>query len=436
MAVGILVDDATVTIENINRHLEEGASVENAILEGSPRRFCVPALVSTLSICIVFVPMFLLAGVSRYLFVPMAEAVVFAMLTSYVLSRTLIPTLAKYWLRTHAEEQAAKANPNAWQRFQGRFEARFRSASATGITGCSARRWRTAARSSSSSWASSRCRCCSTRSWAVTSSRTWIPGRSSCTCACRPACAWKKPLAQIDRIEAAIRKVIPQHELASIVDNVGLPVSGINITYGNSGTIGTSDADVLISLHKDHEPTADYIKTLREVLPQEFPGTSFAFLPADIVSQILNFGLPSPINIQIVGASPKNRDVANEILEKLRHVPGLVDLRIQQTFSQPELRVVTDRSRAQELGFSQKDVANNLLLTLRQRADLADVLAESQTSVQYPIVAQTPQYRMDSLADLQNVPINAGTRTQLLSGLASILAASARAWCRTTTRSR
>src|SRR4029453_8575782 len=201
---------------------------------------------------------------------------------------------------------------------------------------------------------------------------------------------------------AAIRKVVPSHELASIVDNVGLPVSGINITYGNSGTIGNSDADVLITLTEDHSPTADYIKKLREVLPQEFPGTTFAFLPADIVSQILNFGLPAPIDVQIIGPSPKNRDIANEILEKLRHVPGLVDARIQQTFNQPELRVETDRSRAQQLGFSQRDVANNLLLTLSGSGQIAPTFwHNTETGVQYPIVAQTPQYRMASLQDLQ-----------------------------------
>ncbi|MEJ0037008.1 MAG: efflux RND transporter permease subunit [Gammaproteobacteria bacterium] len=419
LAVGILVDDATVTIENINRYLEEGKGVEEAILEGS-RQILVPALVSTLSICIVFIPMFLLAGVSRYLFVPMAEAVVFAMLTSYMLSRTLIPTLAKYWLRTHAAEQAALANPNAWQRFQKKFEARFEHFrdSYHGLLGKALGRGR------SFIFIFLGVVAVSMLLYPLlgrTSSPTWIQGRSSCTCARRRAYAWKRPPRRSTTSKQPSRKVIPANELANVVDNIGLPVSGINITYGNSGTIGNSDADVLITLNKDHGPSADYIKTLREVLPKEFPGTSFAFLPADIVSQILNFGLPSPIDIQIVGASPKNRDLANEMLEKLRHVPGLVDLRIQQTFNQPELRVVTDRSRAQELGFSQKDVANNLLLTLSGSGQIAPTFwLNPDTGVQYPIVAQTPQYRMDSLSDLQNVPINAGNKSQLLSGLASI----------------
>ena len=419
LAVGILVDDATVTIENINRHLEEGRDVEGAILEGS-RQILVPALVSTLAICIVFVPMFLLAGVSRYLFVPMAEAVVFAMITSYVLSRTLIPTLAKYWLRTHAQEQVAAANPNAWQRFQKRFEKRFdqvREHYHQGLMG--------ALRHGKPFIATFLGVVLLSMLLYPLLGRNFFPevdsGQIKLHVRAPTGIRVEETAAQVDHIEAAVRKVIPSRELASIVDNIGLPVSGINVTYGNSGTIGNSDADVLITLNEDHGPTAGYIKKLREVLPREFPGTTFSFLPADIVSQILNFGLPAPIDVQIVGASPKNRELANELLEKLRHVPGLTDLRIQQTFNQPELRVFTDRSRAQQLGFSQKDVANNLLLTLSGSGQIAPTFwLNPETGVQYPIVAQTPQYRMASLQDLQNVPINAGAQTQLLSGLASI----------------
>ena len=419
LAVGILVDDATVTIENINRHLEEGSDVEGAILEGS-RQILVPALVSTLAICIVFVPMFLLAGVSRYLFVPMAEAVVFAMLTSYVLSRTLIPTLAKYWLRTHAQEQAAAVNPNAWQRFQKRFEKRF-----DGIRERYHQALQAALRQGKPFIATFLGVVLLSTLLYPLLGRNFFPevdsGQIKLHVRAPTGIRVEETAAQVDHIEAAVRKVIPSRELASVVDNIGLPVSGINVTYGNSGTIGNSDADVLITLNEKHGPTADYIKTLREVLPREFPGTSFAFLPADIVSQILNFGLPAPIDVQIVGASPKNHELANEMLEKLRHIPGLTDLRIQQTFNQPELRVFTDRSRAQQLGFSQKDVANNLLLTLSGSGQIAPTFwLNPETGVQYPIVAQTPQYRMASLQDLGNVPINAGGQTQLLSGLASI----------------
>jgi CzcA family heavy metal efflux pump len=419
LAVGILVDDATVTIENINRHLEEGMDVEGAILEGS-RQILVPALVSTLSICIVFVPMFLLTGVARYLFVPMAEAVVFAMLTSYVLSRTLVPTLAKYWLRTHAEELAARARPNAWQRFQQGFEARF-TRLREGY-----RRYLYAA---------------------LHHQKTFLPvflggvllsvlllpllgrnffpdvdsGQIKLHVRVPAGLRIEETAAQVDRIEAAVREVIPARELASVVDNIGLPVSGINLTYGNSGTIGTSDADVFITLAEDHGPTADYVAQLRETLPQRFPGTSFSFLPADIVSQILNFGLPSPIDVQVSGASPENREIARQLMEKLRHIPGLVDLRMQQATNRPELQVTTDRSRAQQLGFTQKDIANNLLLLLAGSGQVSPTFwLNFDTGVQYPIVAQAPQYRMSSLADLQNVPVGNGSDIQLLGGLANV----------------
>jgi CzcA family heavy metal efflux pump len=420
LAVGILVDDATVTIENINRHLEHGSDVESAILEGS-RQILVPALVSTLSICIVFVPMFLLTGVARYLFVPMAEAVVFAMLTSYVLSRTLVPTLAKYWLRTAAEERVAAANRNAWQRFQQRFEARF-----AGIR----ERYRAAL------GAALRHQRVFIRVFlgGVLVSMLLVPllgqnffpdvdsGQIKLHLRGPTGVRVEETAALVDRVEAALREVIPAHEVASIVDNIGPPVSSINNTYGNSGTIGGSDADILIGLTPDHSPTARYVEKLRQVLPQLFPGTSFAFLPADIVSQILNFGLPAPIDIQIAGPSPLNREVASALLAKLHHVPGLVDLRIQQTFNQPELRVTTDRSRAQQIGIEQKDVANNLLLTLSGSGQVAPTFwLNPETSVQYPIVVQAPQYRMATLDDLGNVPVSAGARSQILGGLASIV---------------
>jgi len=420
LAVGILVDDATVTIENINRHLEEGSAVEHAILEGS-RQILVPALVSTLAICIVFVPMFMLSGVARYLFVPMAEAVVFAMLTSYVLSRTLIPTLAKYWLRTAEQEKAAAVKPNAWQRFQKRFETRFDSIRERYHQALGA-----ALRHSRVFIAVFLGGVFASMLLFPLLGRNFFPevdsGQIKLHVRAQTGIRVEETAALVDHVEAAIRDVIPAHELASVVDNVGLPVSGINITYGNSGTIGNGDADVLISLHEGHAPTAAYIARLREVLPEQFPGMSFAFLPADIVSQILNFGLPAPIDVQVVGPSPKNRDVANALLDSLRHVPGLVDLRIQQTFNQPELRVSTDRSRAQVLGFSQRDIANNLLLTLSGSGQIAPTFwLNPETGVQYPIVAQTPQYRMASLQDLQNVPISAaGGQAQILGGLASI----------------
>jgi CzcA family heavy metal efflux pump len=419
LAVGILVDDATVTIENINRHLEQGDDVETAILEGS-RQILVPAFVSTLAICIVFVPMFLLTGVARYLFVPMAEAVVFAMITSYVLSRTLIPTLAKYWLRTHAQEQAAAARPNAWQRFQRRFEAGFERL---------------------------RGRYQGLLTTVLHRQRVFIPvflagvllsllllpllgrnffpevdaGQIKLHVRVPSGIRVEQTAALVDHVEDAVRRVIPARELASVVDNIGLPVSGINLTYGNSGTVGSGDADILISLKEDHEPTADYVARLRETLPREFPGMSFAFLPADIVSQILNFGLPSPIDIQVTGTSPLNRALAYALQEKLRHVPGLVDLRIQQANNMPELRLATDRNRAQLLGISQRDVANNLLLLLAGSGQVSPTFwLNPESGVQYPIVAQAPQYRMASLDDLTNVPVTGGAQGQILGGLTTL----------------
>jgi multidrug efflux pump subunit AcrB len=420
LAVGILVDDATVTIENINRHLELGEDVEPAILKGS-REITVPALVSTLSICIVFVPMFLLSGVARYLFVPLGEAVVFAMLASYVLSRTLVPTLAKYWLRTAAAEHAAKANPGFLQRFQQGFERRFelvrdryqailtlalehRSAFVALFLGA-----------------------------AVASmfiypflGRNFFPevdgGQIKLHIRGPTGMRVEDTAVLVDHIEAAMREVIPANDVQSIVDNIGLPVSSINLTYSNSGTIGSMDADILVSLKPDHAPTANYVRALRARLPAEFPGTVFGFLPADIVSQILNFGSPAPIDIQIAGPSPKNHELANELVAQLRHIPGLVDLRIGEVFNQPELRVSTDRSRAQQLGISQHDVANNLLVTLSGTGQIAPTFwLNPETGLQYPLVAQAPQYRMTSLQDLQNLPVtNASGQQQILGGLATI----------------
>jgi multidrug efflux pump subunit AcrB len=419
LAVGILVDDATVTIENINRHLELGEDVEPAILQGS-REITVPALVSTLSICIVFVPMFLLSGVARYLFVPLAEAVVFAMLASYVLSRTLVPTLAKYWLHTAAEERAAAKRPNVLQRFQQGFEARFESV-------------RNRYQALLNTVLTHRGAFISVFLGAAVASmliypflgRNFFPdvdsGQIKLHIRGPTGLRVEDTAVLVDHIEAAMRELIPAREVASVVDNVGMPVSSINMTYGNSGTIGTMDADILISLTPDHAPTADYIRQLRARLPQEFPGTVFGFLPADIVSQILNFGVPAPIDIQIAGSSPQNHDIANALMASLRHVPGLVDLRLGQVFNQPELHVSTDRSRAQQLGISQHDVANNLLLTLSGSGQIAPTFwLNPETGLQYPLVTQAPQYRMTSLQDLQNMPVTTVGQQQILGGLATI----------------
>ncbi len=421
LAVGILVDDATVTIENINRYLEEGRSVEDAIVEGSQQIF-VPALVSTLSICIVFVPMFLLSGVARYLFVPLAEAVVFAMLASFALSRTLVPTLSKYWLRDHATELEAKRRPNAWQRFQSRFEHGFE-------------RVRDRYHGVLSHTQSRRNLFVSLFMAAVLLSLLLIPtlgqnffpsidaGQIKLHIRAPSGTRVEEAAVLVDHIEAEMRKVIPPAEIASIVDNIGLPSSGINLTYGNSGTIGSGDADILVALKPGHGATADYVRTLRHVLPERFPPVSFAFLPADIVSQILNFGLPAPINVQISGSSPDNRALANGLLDRLRHVPGLVDLRIQQTINQPELRVTTDRARSEQLGLSQRDIASNLLIALSGSLQTSPTFwLNPKTGVQYPIVTQAPQYTLSSLQDLLNLPMSgtAAGEPQILGGLATI----------------
>jgi multidrug efflux pump subunit AcrB len=419
LAVGILVDDATVTIENINRYLEEGQGVEAAIVAGA-QQILLPAFVSTLSICIVFVPMFLLSGVARYLFVPMGEAVVFAMLTSFVLSRTLVLTLAKYWLRTAAQEHAAAATAGPLKRMQRRFEAAFEGARG---------RYRALLE-----------RALHHRGVLISLflagaalslliypalGRNFFPdvdaGQIKLHIRGPTGMRVEDTAGLVDRVEAALRQVIPQSDIASVVDNVGLAVSSINMTYNNSGTVGTSDADIQISLSPHHAPTADYIARLRQRLPLEFPGTSFAFLPADIVSQILNFGAPAPIDVQVVGPSPDNHQVADRLLDSFRHIPGLADLRIQQVFNLPELEVQTDRTRAEQLGITESDIANDLLLTLSGSGQIAPTFwLNPQNGISYPIVAQAPQYLMTSLQDLDNVPIDAPSGTQVLGGLATI----------------
>ncbi len=419
LAVGILVDDATVTIENINRYLEQGKDVTPAIIDGA-RQIVVPALVSTLSICIVFVPMLLLSGVARYLFVPMAEAVVFAMLTSYVLSRTLVLTLAKYWLRTHEEEQAAARSPGPLKRFQLAFEARFAAVRD---------RYRgllVAVLAHRRAFIAIFLACVAASMLVYPMlGRNFFPevdaGQIKLHVRGPTGMRVEDTAALVDHVEAALREVIPPGEIASVVDNVGLPVSSINMTYDNSGTVGSNDADILLSLTPQHAPTARYVAELRGRLPAQFPGTSFAFLPADIVSQILNFGAPAPIDVQIVGPSDENRDIADRLLDSLRRVPGLADLRIQQLFNWPELRVNTDRTRAEQLGLTQADIANDLLLTLSGSTQIAPAFwLNPENGISYPLVAQAPQYRMTSLQDLENVPLATSRETQILGGLATI----------------
>ncbi|MDR3386207.1 MAG: efflux RND transporter permease subunit [Rudaea sp.] len=439
LAIGILVDDATVTIENINWHLEQGKGVVEAILDGS-RQIVTPALVSLLCICIVFVPMFFLTGVARYLFVPMAEAVVFALIASFVLSRTLVPTLAKYLLRPHVDthpatghlvEDAMREDPTEHMsggtgmlsRFQRGFERRFEGV-------------REIYRE--------------LLVLALTYRRAFVPGFLGVVVASFLLTPWlgENFFPSIDagqiklhmraqtgtrieetarlatQVEKAIRRVIPADELKSVVDNIGLPVSGINITYSNSAPIGPADADILISLNQDHRPSADYVAQLREQLPREFPGASFAFLPADIVSQILNFGLPAPIDIQVIGFKrDENRAYAEHIMSRIKRIAGITDLRIQQAFNQPELHVDVDRTRAQQLGLTERDVADSMLVSLSGSAQTAPTFwVNPKNHVSYPIVVQTPQYDLDSLSNLENIPVTGSGKapSQLLGGLANI----------------
>jgi CzcA family heavy metal efflux pump len=424
LAVGILVDDATVEIENINRNLAQGKEVEHAILDGA-QQIAVPAFVSTLAICIVFVPMFFLTGVARFLFVPLAEAVVFAMLASYLLSRTLVPTMAKYLLRGHeAETLAASQSRNPLVAMQIKFEAafeRFREGYHGLLERCLHHK---------------RAFLFIFLGTCVISVVFLVPwlgqdffpavdaGQFKLHMRAPTGTRIEETARLSDLVEQSIREQIPPKEIDSIIDTIGLPYSSINLSYSNSAPIGTGDVDILVSLSNGHRPTADYVHDLRLRLPEEFPGVTFSFLPADIVSQILNFGLPAPIDIQIVGYGVEaNRAFADKLLERVRRVPGTVDLRIQQPFDQPYLHVNVDRTKAQQVGYTQRDVANNLLVSLSGSFQTTpEFWVDPKTGVSYSIATQTPQYRIDSLQDLENIPVTgpSGAQPQILASLASI----------------
>ncbi len=423
LAVGVLVDEATVTIESINWHLEQGKHVEASILDGA-NQIVVPAFVSLLAICIVFIPMFFLTGVQKYLFVPLAEAVIFAMISSFILSRTLVPTLAKYLLRAH-EEQHGNAPPsrNPLVRFQHGFERLFTRVREQ-------YKWLLLVALSHRPRFVIGFLAFVLTSFALVPwlGRNFFPvvdaGEIKMHIRAQTGTRLEETARLCNEIEDTIRKYVPSNEISNMVDNIGLPVSGINLTYSNSSPVGPSDADIMISLTEDHHPTAEYVRELRAHLPDEFPGTDFAFLPADIVSQILNFGMPAPIDVQVVGFKRKeNRVYASEIMERFKKIPGLVDLRVQQTFNYPEFHVDVDRTRARELGLSQRDVASNLLVALSSSYQTAaNFWVNPGNGVSYPLVIQTPQYRLDTLNDLQNISITSGPNgaSQLLAGLASI----------------
>ncbi len=427
LAVGILVDDATVTIENINYHLEHGMEVEPAILEGA-RQIATPAFVTLLCICIVFVPMFFLTGVSRFLFVPMALSVMFAMTWSFILSRTLVPTMAKYLLHPHPHDENGNPLPPPESRnplvlFQRAFEKRFERVrdvyhgllhmalghrkifvvSFLGFVGVSFLLVPFLGRNFFPSVDTGQI---------LIHVRTQVGTRVEETA---------NKLADIQKV---IRQVIPSDKIETMADNIGMPISGINLTYNNTGVIGPQDGDIQIKLKEDHKPTEEYIRELREKLPHEFPGVSFAFLPADIVSQILNFGSPAPIDIQVRGANTAgNFKYAGDLLRRIKLIPGVADARIQQSPNNPSFEVNVDRTRAQYVGLTARDVTNSMVVNLAGSSQVAPTFfLDPNNGVSYSIVMQTPQYQIDSLNKLEALPISsAGIATApMLGGIADI----------------
>ena len=427
LAVGILVDEATVTIESINYHLEQGKDVERAILDGASQ-IVVPAFVSLLCICIVFIPMFFLNGVARFLFVPMAESVMFAMVFSFLLSRTLVPTLAKYLLRRHTaiagEEPGALEPPakNPLVRLQRAFESRFEQL-------------RTGYRELLALAIGYRGRFLAGFLGFIAVSfllapflgRNFFPqvdgGQILLHVRAPVGMRIEETAARFADVEQAIRQVIPPAEIAAVADNIGTYISSINTIYNNTGTINESDGDIQISLKAGHAPTANYVKLLRQRLPRRFPGMTFAFLPADIVSQILNFGAPAPIDLQVRGSDlAADYAYAQKLLAQVRQVSGVADARIQQSAALPTIDVDLDRTRARYTGVTAADVTDSLVVNLAGSIQVAPTYWLNQRNgVTYPIALQTPQYQIDTLPALRNLPINAsGAPTTVLGGIADI----------------
>jgi multidrug efflux pump subunit AcrB len=425
LAVGILVDEATVTIESINYHLEQGKAVEKAIIDGASQ-IVIPAFVSLLCICIVFVPMFFLSGVARYLFVPMAESVMFAMVFSFLLSRTLVPTMAKYLLKPHVghveDHVGEPPSRNPLIRFQRGFENGFTKLRAAYhdilklsiehrgifVTGFMAFVFLSFL-------------------LAPFLGRNFFPevdgGQILMHVRAPVGMRIEGTAAKFNEVEKVIRQIIPPAETAAVVDNIGTYLSSLNTIYNNTGTIGESDGDITISLSEGHKPTPEYVAELRSELPRRFPGMTFSFLPADIVSQILNFGAPAPIDLQVRGNDlGADYAYANKLLSQVRHITGVADARIQQSARMPQLDVNIDRSRAQYTGVTAADVTNSLVVSLASSSQVAPTFwLNEKNGVTYPIALQTPQYKLDTLPALQNLPINAtGQQTTVLGGIADI----------------
>jgi multidrug efflux pump subunit AcrB len=420
LAVGILVDDATVTIENIERHFEEGAELHDGILDGAAQ-IAVPAMVSTLCICIVFLPMFFLSGVARYLFVPLAEAVIFAMLASYILSRTLVPTLAMYLLKAH--KHGGAPSRSVFTRFHRGFERIFENIRSSYSS--------LLAQLVSVRFAFIPCFlvvCLLAFALVPFLGQDFFPDTDSghfiLHVRAKTGTRIEDTARLVDQIESAIRKTIPSGETDNILDNIGLPYSVINYMYSQSGLTGAADADILVSLKEKHHATQDYVHTLRDNLPQEYPGTTFYFLPADIITQTLNFGLPAPVDIQIDGADiDANARLADKMLKELSHVRGIADLRIQQQNDYPKLHVDVDRTKALEAGYTAQDVAQSMLISLSGSFQVTPMFyLNPKNGVSYNLVTQTPQYDVQSGQDLQNIPLTASNQKQpgILADVASI----------------
>ncbi len=443
LAVGILVDDATVTIENINWHLEQGKDVMTAIMDGA-KQIVTPAFVSLLCICIVFVPMFMLDGIAGFLFRPMALAVIFAMVSSFILSRTLVPTLAMFLLKPHHIEGGKGAHPEdrylnhhegdqhppkrrnvivaSLVGFQAGFEHHFTHVRDTyyGVLAIAL---------------DHRKRfvvgflCFVLVSFALVPAlgRDFFPAVDSDSISMHVRAPMgtrvEETAAEFDHIERAIRDVIPPDQLDAIIDNIGLPLSGVNLVYSSSGTIGSQDGDIQIVLKAGHGPAAGFIKRLREKLPREFPGTEFAFLPSDMTSQILNFGSPSPLDVSIAGRDRvANEAYAEAIMKAMRKIDGIVDVRLQQSSSYPQLNVKVNRVRADGLGITERDVTDSMVASLAGSSQVAPAFwLNPKNGVSYAIVAATPQYLMDSMADLKALPVTSSGNgsTQILGGLAT-----------------
>jgi CzcA family heavy metal efflux pump len=419
LAVGILVDDATVEIENIERNLAMGKEMRQAILDGA-QQIAVPAFVSTLSICIVFVPMFFLSGVAKFLFVPLAEAVSFAMLASYLLSRTLIPTLVMYIMRGH--EHRAETPKSIFARFQRGFERKFEqfrrnyealletTVSHRGIFAICFLLF-----------------CVLSLGLFFFLGEDFFPqvdaGLLRLHVRGRPGLRVEETARLCDQIENSLRQEIPPGQLQTILDNIGLPNSGINQSYSSSGTIGSSDAEILIALNPEkHPPTAELTRHLRQFLPMHFPGVEFFFQPADIVTQILNFGIPSPIDVQVVGTDLQtNYGIAQQIAARMRHIPGTADVHVQQLMSLPTLHMDIQRTRVTQVGLTARDVAQSALVSLSGSFQTApNFWLNPKNEVTYQMAVQAPQYRMTDLQDLLNIPVISQQGSQLMGNLVQI----------------